>query len=553
MLFALFLLVLVVGVMATLSLSHITHQKMELQVASDTAAYSQAVATARAFNSVALLNRAQVSTMVALAGVDSAVSFAGSYRAAVNATWYSYVNEFMAEYCDGRRPSQPLSEPRRLCEGNDYYPIGECQRAAHGMDAIDRQMCYGDACRVSLAVFGWGSNAATNNADDPNARLPLMYLELMRLKSVWNVLDEAAGLQGRNVQSEASAYDGLQTTALAQGRAAIAPFAAQSIAVAGGSVNAPSVAVASREASNAVGGGDTENSIEAAMGSRAHPFITTRADGARAIQARLRLVLGPSGGANEVTVNAMRGNGYFADTQTHGARPATSYAVWGDEECSVSVNYAGIDANLGLPATASGNLGFEGVVSSTDRQNVTDSHTWCPQDFRPESSPPDVRHTMLPHRQPPPGQPDPCAASSCIWPSFHDTNAGALTNPGDVYGQPKLFAAATKSLAGDHDPWNLFFTFRFAQNGNGSTTNLRAEHAVAGVVPQLQSLAAGMAYYHRPGHWKEPPNLFNPYWRATLVRANVDDSWRGDVGASISPSNNDTLSALLRVGYQGIP
>ena len=64
---ALFLLVLVLMVMTTMSLAHLTHQKMEIQVASDTAPYSEAVATARAYNSVALLNRAQLATMVSTA------------------------------------------------------------------------------------------------------------------------------------------------------------------------------------------------------------------------------------------------------------------------------------------------------------------------------------------------------------------------------------------------------------------------------------------------------------------------------------------------------
>jgi hypothetical protein len=29
-----------------------------------------------------------------------------------------------------------------------------------------------------------------------------------------------------------------------------------------------------------------------------------------------------------------------------------------------------------------------------------------------------------------------------------------------------------------------------------------------------------MAYYHRPGDWREPPNLFNPMWGAKLMPVN---------------------------------
>ena len=28
--------------------------------------------------------------------------------------------------------------------------------------------------------------------------------------------------------------------------------------------------------------------------------------------------------------------------------------------------------------------------------------------------------------------------------------------------------------------------------------------------------AQGLAYYHHPGNWREPPNFYNPYWRAKL-------------------------------------
>jgi hypothetical protein len=263
-------------------------------------------------------------------------------------------------------------------------------------------------------------------------------------------------------------------------------------------------------------------------------------------------VLRPSGGANEVTVNAMRGNGYFATTKNHGARPATSFAAWGDEECSVTVNYTGPWANLGNPG-AGHSLRFEGWVGSTDRQNTTDSHSWCPEDFEPDDNPPDERHTMLPHAVPANGLPDPCAASSCIWPSFVDTNQGHLADPGDVFGQPKLLAGATKDLAAEQKPWNMFFTYHFVPSGQGATTDFRAKHAVAGIQPELQAVSAAMAYYHRPNHWKEAPNFFNPYWRATLVRANIDATWKADFRSSMSSSNAAAFNALDAAGFKGIP
>ena len=33
----------------------------------------------------------------------------------------------------------------------------------------------------------------------------------------------------------------------------------------------------------------------------------------------------------------------------------------------------------------------------------------------------------------------------------------------------------------------------------------------------LNTFAAAQAYYHRPGDWREVPNLFNPLWGARLM------------------------------------
>ena len=573
-LFALFVLILVMATMATMSLAHLTHQKMELQVASDTAAYSQAVATARAFNSVALLNRAQVSTMVALAGVDSAVSYASAYRAALNATWYSYAYELDVEYCSGSPPLGTVSFPPKLCDGNIYSSHRDCRWASHGMDSHDRQIgaCYGDtgngygstqatrhnACEVWLNIYGWGAiPPAITHPFNNNARMPLMRVEFDRIKAVWQTLDDAAGLQARNVQSEAFNYNDLEAAALGEARVKVGTFPGAALAaVPGASANPPSLGIAQREYSAAVGGGDITNSLEAAMGSRAHPFITLRTDGARALEEQIERVLAPSGASpDEVTLQPLTGNGYFATAQSHGARPATTFAAWGDDHSWSSSNYLGPGASsvpTANPGISSRPLRFEAWVQSTDEQDTVDKHSWCPEDFEPEAVPPDERHTLHPHTVPAPPAIDECAGSSCIWPAFYDTNAGLITEPLDVYGQPKMLVAATKNLV-SKDPWNFFFRFRFSQTGPGQELDFRDNRAVAGVVPSLQTIAAGMAYYHRPGHWQEPPNLFNPYWRATLVRANVDASGVADIGSSITPANRDALNLLIASGYRGIP
>lgn len=59
---------------------------------------------------------------------------------------------------------------------------------------------------------------------------------------------------------------------------------------------------------------------------------------------------------------------------------------------------------------------------------------------------------------------------------------------------------------------------RSSQRGFRSSVNFRpAPNAPAGLAEGLHAASAALAYYHRPGDWREPPNLFNPLWGAKLI------------------------------------
>jgi hypothetical protein len=62
----------------------------------------------------------------------------------------------------------------------------------------------------------------------------------------------------------------------------------------------------------------------------------------------------------------------------------------------------------------------------------------------------------------------------------------------------------------------------------------------------LNAISRGMVYYHRPGVWDEPPNFFNPFWRARLapVGAKLMNVWERFLGSKIK-SNSD--SAMMRM------
>ncbi|HVG61888.1 MAG TPA: hypothetical protein VNA24_25220, partial [Hyalangium sp.] len=79
---------LLVTLMVTLTLSFgmRVREKMEAQHVADLAAYSSAVATARTFNSIALMRRAQTAHLVALSAVDSLISWTSVVRAGMAGT-----------------------------------------------------------------------------------------------------------------------------------------------------------------------------------------------------------------------------------------------------------------------------------------------------------------------------------------------------------------------------------------------------------------------------------------------------------------------------------
>lgn len=48
-----------------------------------------------------------------------------------------------------------------------------------------------------------------------------------------------------------------------------------------------------------------------------------------------------------------------------------------------------------------------------------------------------------------------------------------------------------------------------------------------------RAVARAQAYYHRPGNWQEPPNFFNPFWRARLAPVEPGLERLGVAGAAV--------------------
>ncbi|MFN7133515.1 MAG: hypothetical protein ACK4N5_15670, partial [Myxococcales bacterium] len=73
---------------------------------------------------------------------------------------------------------------------------------------------------------------------------------------------------------------------------------------------------------------------------------------------------------------------------------------------------------------------------------------------------------------------------------------------------------------------------KFTFSGWGKTGKLEGMNEVGmnsynggSLLAGLNAFSRAQVYYHRPGAWAEPPNLFNPFWRAKLgpVSRGLDD------------------------------
>jgi hypothetical protein len=175
------------------------------------------------------------------------------------------------------------------------------------------------------------------------------------------------------------------------------------------------------------------------------------------------------------------------------------------------------------------------------------------------TDPPDVRHSF---REAPPD-----ARGVSIWPVFVDYKESALDGgsaKSDADGQPKSLVPIVRDYSvRTGDPWELRFNFRFSRRGAGEEIDLRSSRRG---LNRGVAIASGLTYYHRGAaaggddHSREPPNFLNPFWRATLVASDVDESFgrRGDdiIRTLQSLNERDQANALrlLRAqGFEAIP
>ena len=528
--FGLFLLALMV--LLTLSIGMKVKEKMEVQAVADAAAYSNAAVTARTFNEIGVMNRAQIGHMSSMAAVQSLISWASFHRAQLAASARNYRN-------------------MQILYG---AVLAVC---------IFPGLCQGDCGRFCGCapphIFALGQS-----------RIPFQQEDL-RIQGFWDGKDAAAGtqmrlLQGANVALYAAELIEYARLNMKLNNQSLARDIVNRVKPSGKwpaewTVNSGADNVQTRE----IGINPLESAVLvmdvlqshhlwAAMGSRGWTFTTTRSSSEMMIDIRLNQLNNAS--RPDVIVTTDDGSAYWANSMNHGGLFPSGRFAWADDHGTNTLFNVRGAQQCPLPGGVPPpplTVNVNARLRSTDSNDGTDQHTWSPR-FGSDLTPPQSTHTL-----------GGCVRCPGMWPIFMDYNPIKVVQRGDVWGQPKNYAVIQRDYGqrftgpGTGDPWNMNFNFTFSAGERYDNRGMRLVNS--GTDIRLQTaLSTGIAYYHRNGdHFREPPNFLNPFWRATLVPATVDADGRtgSDVSTTLGNAGagwgGDAFNKLRDRGFKGIP
>ncbi len=498
LIFSLTLLLVTLMVLVTLGIASRTKARMELQIATDAAAYSQAVATARTFNNAALLSRAEVATMVAMAGVQSLISWSGQQRGNIAAIGKAL--DKGGQRCPG--------DKQAIDKVQDQLDV-KAAEIAKGFQELD------DAAGTQVKMIQGAAGALGSEATavfEENLKN-----DLLRDQKLVDAYVKRANPELRALP--AGAYRTLTEVGGNDG-----PACLKEPCPTGGAVRSPNTT--------------STHLIFATMGSRGWTFTTSRS--------------GPGATGNALGINGLNvawagGGGGGGSGFGYGA--VGNFGA-GAEDSQIDTKVNGVEAwaedhgSLAAGVTPSRCNGNRNVVQtsnawvrSTDLQNTEgrlDEHFY---ETGVDDKPVIERHTL-----------GACIVCPGIWPHFLDYNQHQVDVEANDYGQPKLVAMVERDLqSAAADPWSLFFRFSFSGNSSAVFDNGSKLGAMA-TDPILQrqlAVTSSLVYYHRPSQgpgdsgWVEPPNFLNPFWRATLAAP--------DIGGG--RADGDVLDAMQKSGY----
>lgn len=509
----------VMMVMMSIGISTRVKEKMEAQLIADAASYSTAVATSRTLNTIALVNRVHVATMAAMTANQSLMSWAAMYRGGLNEL------------------EDMLDTAKTIADATVFPP-------------------------PVAALCRTGSTLIQTAQQSLNVQKNIT-------EAAWMATDAAAALLTKRMQR---GYKDQQIVTLDRLRENLVDnqgLANEFIRVAtegdphsewAAAETGDLISNRERSASNPYfGSGNSyfhvprrqsrEIAVEIAHGSRGHEWVRTRDHNKGLLAGRLSLAA--MGG---VILSDEIGEGWFGNEKStsetgyrekYGTSPAAANGA-DNATMRMPVHPGSICPTVAVYlAAASANL--YGTLYSDFFENNRATHEW---NGGSDNSGLSTLHRLWP-----------CAANCPgMWTGFIDLNYTLMEESRrwrGLYGQPKALVAIERNFGarqGNPNPWEMRFTMDFATSSPQEFDN-RGVRLTDGTDMRLQyAVSTAISYYHRPdGHWAEPPNFFNPFWRATLVSPAVDNRTHPNPGAaatgvfgSARPSSTDReLQELL--------
>lgn len=598
------LLLLVVMACITVSVGVHVKRKLELQTVADAAAYSNAVATARAYNTVSLLNRTMLSHWVAASGIQGLIAYTSTYQAYLRG--YAELvkqmkvrRELVPRRCPIASDRGTMEQPDDDQQGQQRGDGSRKGRAPPALDTVDYSLaCPGlveprnGACDRLLGKLAADLEAA---ADKAYAR-----------PRNWGDLDEKAATQLRMVREEIERLSEVEGRVFADLQRVLEQQRLTRAVVEragnlGGSATVGSGALAWREAgfssagfsSDGAAAKDTDHdrglqhrraALFAALSSRGKSFLVSGTSAPpplidkelcalerkyRSGRGKRLFVFDPNASASKCGPHDPNGrvdvNAYFTDDPRFDGQPNNQgqglgwggavAMAWGavgvgfernEAQCGTGTDYRWSRLHAAVAATSDG-------ASRYSRHWFTGHGSWRGKgddsahrsrmghggeiNDEDHAIGQDHGHGIL------------TGGYGFVFPWSGGERALAID---DAWGQPKLPVMLTRSYEERDNPWNLTVGFNFSA---GSSTQLTLQSS-----SKQTAVSAGMAYYHRREHWREPPNFLNPFWRATLVPMNVDEPARRrhpPDSVELLRSNGDaqgaaTYQALIANGYRGL-
>ncbi len=542
--------------LTTFAIGTSVHRKIQLQQSADTAAYSLAVQEARAFNFYAFTNRAILSHYVAMMAIYGHMSYLAAYE--------GYLNEIASNWCSGG--------------------------GSVGTDVIDNQdelmflgIGFAIACAASLGTCSYCCDCASTEFQESSNVGNLCNGITQKLQQVdqdLGLTTKSSSVMRRLHDSAKLHYGYITTIKLAQDAYDVklqADLASNGVlkAVAGstdaaGTYQAPSTALgllnegmAKPPGTNLVGYCDSVTSLTcphtsqmgkellntqraASNASRYGPmsyggdWLTNRsfslatAPGDLFEVQILRLFSNPV-----YYINAFSGTGMSREIHEGSTQRSEGpvYNVVHDPKGEGGLSIAGEDHGkvwLSMDLEPVFNGACPPAVAS-----AREFHTWAysepyslPQSEGGGTGQSELAFadgTIVTHDQGidldlggGPGASGMHGVHGVLMPTINFV--ADSTEP--LFNQPRTWAVVSDSMAPSADAqkaWAKNVSLTFGGESYGY------DNGPADVAPWKSMLAVsqGLAYYHRPGDWKEPPNFYNPFWRAKLQPfAGAYENWK---------------------------